>query len=81
MTTERSNAYITKEDMEADFDRSADLEDLSPKERKTVAKSNAEKLKTRLFKHCDHRGGRMEPLSSLPHAVADRFNPPNPAEW
>jgi len=81
MTTKRSDAYITKQDMEAEFDLSADLEDLSPKEKKAVAKSNKEKLANRLFKNCDHRGGRMEPLSSLPHAVADRFNPPNPAEW
>jgi ribonuclease HI len=74
MATTYSNAYITQQDMEADFDRPADLEDLSPEARAALDKSNAEKLERRLHGYSIHRG-RMEPLPGLPHAVAVRFDP------
>ena len=45
MMAERSDAYIAEEDMEADFGRPADLEELSPEAREVLAESNAEKLK------------------------------------
>lgn len=80
MTTERSDAYITKQDMEADFDWRTELEDLSPEERDTIAKSNAEKLKSRLHGFCNHRGGHMAPLPDLPHAVAGRLNQTSPKD-
>lgn len=74
MATGHSDAYITQQDMEADFDRSADLEDLSPEAREALAKSNAEKLERRLHGYSVHRG-RMQPLPGLPHAVAVEFDP------
>lgn len=80
MTTERSDAYITKQDMEAEFDWRAELEDLSLEERDAIAKSNAEKLESRLHGFCDHRGGRMAPLPDLPHAVASRLNLTSPED-
>lgn len=74
MTTERSDTYITKQDMEADFGRPADLENLNAEAREALAKSDAEKLERRLQGHCFH-SGRMEPLPGLSHAVAVRFDP------
>lgn len=74
MTAERSDAYITEEDMEANFDRPADLEDLSPEAREALAKSDAEKMERRLHGHCIHNG-RTDPMSGLPHVVAVRFDP------
>jgi ribonuclease HI len=74
MTTERSDAYITEEDMEANFDRPADLEDLSHEAREALAKSNAEDLERRLHENCIHNG-RTDLMPGLPHAVAVRFDP------
>ena len=73
MTTERSDAYITEQDMEAEFEHPANLEDLSPEAKEALTKSNAEKLKRRLHGYSIHRG-HIEPLPGLPHAVAARFD-------
>jgi ribonuclease HI len=76
MTTQRSDAYITQQDMEGNWDRRAERrgEDFTPQEKQAIADANAERLAKRLVEYCSH-GGRMKPLPGLPHAVAVRFDP------
>lgn len=74
MTTERSDVYITKEDIEADRDPRVDWPDLILEDRQAFKEINTKKLENHLIEYCAH-GARMEPLPGLPHAVAVRFDP------
>jgi hypothetical protein len=82
-TRMRSDAWITRQDMEAICEEFVYPEYASLQDRQHLAESNAHKTATRLNGDCTHRGGRVHPLRGLPHTMAARFKPDfgSPEYW